>query len=310
MSGHNHDPAAVEAMIDHLSTVARRVADCGGDVAAVRAVIEDYSRLDAQTRRFDAESMPSNGPAGEWVVAGGGDTDRRLLYIHGGSWMSGSPDGYRPLAGRIAEATGCAVFLLDYRLAPENPFPAGLDDCVAAYRWMLANGPGGASSCARACIAGDSAGGNLTLATVLRLLAEDGKAPDAAIALSPAVDLTWQSPSMTSMAAADPILRPERLSLVSEAYVQGAAAMDDPLVSPVFGDLAGLARLLVQVGSREVLLDDARRIAEHARGQGVEVDLQIYPDMPHVFQLFAPTVPDAALAVDRIGAFVRAAVQG
>lgn len=298
---------AVAEMMEHLRGVARRVADCGADPARVRAVIEDYSRLNEATRRVDARCIASHQPAGEWVVAPGARSDCRLLYVHGGSWMSGSPDGYRPLAARLSRESGCAVFVLDYRLAPENPFPAGLDDCIDAWRWLSDNGPEAASPARRMVMVGDSAGGNLVLAAALRLKDEGGRLPDAMAALSPATDLTWRSPSLESRADVDPILRPDRLHLVSEAYVQGASAMDHPYVSPVFGDFSGLGRALIQVGDCEVLLDDARRVAERMRQQGVAVELQVYPDMPHVFQLFAPTVSAATDAIERIGAFVRAA---
>lgn len=303
--------AATDRMIAHLQSIAARVADCGGDVAALRAVIEDYSRLDADTRRVEARVVESAAPRGEWVLTEDGDPRRRLLYLHGGSWMSGSPDGYRPLAARIARRTGCAVFVVDYRLAPEHPFPAGLEDCVAAWRWLGATGPEGPAPATHRVIAGDSAGGNLALATTLELRHRGLGLPDAVVALSPAVDLTWQSPSLASRAEVDPILRPDRLGLVAEAYVQARARLADPRVSPVFGDFSGLGRMLIQVGDREVLLDDSRRLAARARAQGVDVALEVYESMPHVFQLFAPTVASATDAIDRIGVFVdAAAVEG
>lgn len=300
------DPG-ITAMVAHLEGIAGRVAECAGDVAAVRTVIEDYSRLDEATRRMDARRMVSERPAGEWVLAAGARPDHRILYVHGGSWMSGSPDGYRPLAARISRETGCAVFVVDYRLAPEHPFPAGLDDCADAWRWLAANGPESAAPAAALYLAGDSAGGNLAVAAALRLRDGGERLPDAVAVLSPAVDLTWQSPSLRTRADVDPILRPDRLHQVSEAYVQGAERMDHPYVSPLYGDFRGLCRFLIQVGDREVLLDDARRLAARVTEQGVDVALQEYPQMPHVFQLFAPTVGAATDAIERIGAFVRGA---
>lgn len=296
---------AISRMIRHLEGIARRVADCAGDIGAVRAVIEDYSRLDEATRRVDARALASEKPAGEWVLAAGARPDHRVLYVHGGSWMSGSPDGYRPLAARISRETGCAVFVLDYRLAPEHPFPAGLNDCIDAWRWLAEQGPASASAARRLVVAGDSAGGNLALAAALKLKDDGLRPPDAIVALSPATDLTWQSPSLQSRAESDPILRPDRLALVSAAYVQEAERMDHPYVSPVFGDFHGLPRVLVQVGDREVLLDDAKRLVDRLKGQGVDAELQVYDGMPHVFQLFAPTVGAATDAIERIGEFVR-----
>lgn len=301
----NETDPAIRNMMTHLDGIARRVADCAGDVAAVRAVIEDYSRLDEATRRVDARAKASGNPPGEWVLAEGAHPDDRILYVHGGSWMSGSPDGYRPLAARISRETGCSVFVLDYRLAPEHPFPAGLEDCVEAWQWLSGNGPESASTARKLVLEGDSAGGNLVLATALKLKEGGARLPDAVVALSPATDLTWRSPSLQSRASVDPILRPDRLHLVSEAYVQGAERMEHPCVSPLFGDFRGLSRVLVQVGDREVLLDDAKRIAGLMQEQGVDVELQIYERMPHVFQLFAPTVGAATDAIERMGEFIR-----
>lgn len=300
------DPA-VARMIAHLEGIARRVADCTGDIDSVRAVIEDYSRLDEATRRVDARSSVSDQPPGEWVQADDARPDHRILYLHGGSWMSGSPAGYRPLAARISRATGCAVFVPDYRLAPEHPFPAGLEDCVSAWQWLSRHGPEAASAAQKLVMAGDSAGGNLALAAALKLKTDGERLPDAVVALSPAVDLTWRGPSLATHAGVDPVLRPDRLHLVSEAYVQGAERMDHPYVSPLFGDFDGLSRVLIQVGDREVLLDDAKRVSERMKEQGVDVELQVYEGMPHVFQLFAPTVGAATDAIERIGAFVRGA---
>lgn len=301
----NETDPANRRMLSHLEGIARRVAGCTGDVDAIRAVMEDYSRLDEATRRVDARTKPSANPAGEWVLAEGARPDDRILYVHGGSWMAGSPDGYRPLAARISRQTGCSVFVLDYRLAPEHPFPAGLEDCTRAWEWLSGNGPESASPARKLVLAGDSAGGNLVLATALNLKENGARLPDAVAALSPATDLTWQSPSLRSRADVDPILRPDRLQLVSEAYVQGAERMEHPFVSPVFGDFRGLSRILIQVGDREVLLDDAKRIAGRMRDQGVDVALQIHERMPHVFQLFAPTVGAATDAIERMGEFIR-----
>jgi len=299
-----HSPAA--AMHAHLRGIAGRVAACGGDIEAVRAVIEDYSKLDTATRRVDARRVPVASPPGEWVLAGNSRPGHRLLYLHGGSWMSGSPAGYRPLAARIARASGCAVFVADYRLAPEHPFPAGLQDGVAAFEWLAANGPEGAAAARSLVLAGDSAGGNLALAGILKLKDEARRLPDAAVALSPAVDLTWQGESLRTHADVDPILRPDRLAQVVQAYVQGNELLTHPQVSPLFGDFSGLPRLLIQVGDREVLLDDARRLASRASVQDVDVALQVYTGMPHVFQVFAPTVNKAQAAIDHIGEFLSA----
>lgn len=301
--------ASTGKMFAHLRSIARRVGDSGGDIGAIRAIIDEFSCLDTDTRRVHGRAVACDDPRGEWVVSQDSDPARRLLYLHGGSWMSGSPLGYRPLAARIARATGCSVFVLDYRLAPENPFPAGLDDCVRACRWLQDHGPQADSPAHKLAVAGDSAGGNLTLATALRLRDEGTRLPQALVALSPATDLTWHSPSLHTHADLDPILRPDRLSLVVQAYVQGAVPADHPYVSPLFGDFHGLPDLLVQAGDHEVLLDDARRLERRARAQNVDVDLQIYAGMPHVFQMFAPTVRAADEAIRKMGEFVRSSMR-
>lgn len=301
------DPAT-RHMFEHLRGIAGRVAGCSGDIICIRTVIDDFSALDAATRTVGGRTISCEEPPGEWVAAAHSDPSRRLLYIHGGSWMSGSPYGYRALAARLSRATGCVVFVLDYRLAPENPFPAGLDDCVRAYRWIQHNGPESAAAARSLALAGDSAGGNLAVATALRLKSEGVDPPAALVALSPAVDLTWQGATLQTHAAVDPILRPDRLGLVSQAYVQGAERMDHPYVSPLFGEFHGLGRFLIQVGDQEILLDDAKRLRDRALEHDVAVELQIFPGMPHVFQMFAPTVASAAEAVQRIGEFVRASM--
>jgi len=196
------------------------------------------------------------------------------------------------------------VFVLDYSLAPENPFPAGLRDCVAAFEWMSRNGPCDQSRSLSLVIAGDSAGGNLALAATLKMKDEQRGLPDAVVALSPATDLTWQGESMITHADADPILRPQRLAGVARAYVQDDGDLGHPWVSPLFGDFSSLSRMLIQVGDREVLLDDARRLADRVSAQNVAVVLEVYADMPHVFQLFAPTVAKAEQAIGNIGRFL------
>lgn len=302
------DDPAVQAMFAHLRDIATRVAQCDGDLQAVRDIIEDYSRLDRATREVGADWWPLDEPCGEWVLAPDADPAQRILYLHGGSWMSGSPRGYRPLAARLSRQSGCAVLVLDYRLAPEHPFPAALDDGMRAWQWLAGYGPQGQGTANTLSLAGDSAGGNLALALALRLKDEGGRRPDALVALSPAVDLGWGGASLRSHADVDPILRPDRLSLVSQAYVQDAESMQHPYVSPLFGDLANLPRTLIQVGDCEVLLDDARRMAGRLQQQDVAATLEVYAGMPHVFQLFAPTVAAASRAIGAAGAFVRDAV--
>jgi acetyl esterase/lipase len=300
------ESARLSAVNAHLRQLADRVAAVAPDLDMIRALIDEYSRVDDSTCESGASATGlriGHIPC-EWLLARNSVPSSRMMYVHGGSWMSGSLQGYRAHAGRLAQETGCCVLNVDYRLAPENAFPVGLEDCDRALDWMLSNGPAGAGVPESTFIAGDSAGGNLILALLLMRRDQGKPLPNAAMALSPATDLTWGSPSITNRADIDPILRPHRLGAVVQAYVQNRAAVDDPYVSPLFGELRGLPPLMLQVGEAEVLFDDSTRFADKAGAVGVAVNLETWPDMPHVFQMFAPFLPQASGALASIGEFV------
>jgi acetyl esterase/lipase len=307
----SHDSPQLAKVIEHLRGLAADAAKAGaaGDIAANRRLVDRYGDVDPSVRKLEAEvrRVTAAGVPCEWLLAPGADPDRRLLYIHGGGWTSGGLDSHRPLSARISAASGCAVLAVDYRLAPEHPFPAGLDDCIASWCWLRDNGPNGAAPARSAFVAGDSAGGNLTLALLLALKQRGLPLPNAAVPISPATDFLATGDSYRTRAERDPILSggPEAIRMLSLIYLQGHAKPEDPLVSPLQGDLAGLPPLLIQVGDAEVLLDDSTRVAEKARNAGVDVTLEIWPEMPHVWHAFAPFLPEAVQAIDRIGAFVR-----
>jgi len=235
----------------------------------------------------------------EWVTTPGTDSTRRLLYLHGGGWVSGSGGNYLPLAADISVAAKCAVLMVDYRLAPEHPFPAGLDDCVAAYEWLLENGPSGPSTTKSTFVAGDSAGGNLTLATLLALKERKLKLPAGGIAISPATDFTLTSDALKSVY--DPIISSRTMPEFRDRYL-GKTDPKNPLASPLFGDYRGLPPLLIQLGEHEMLRDDAIRAAKKARADGVPVTLEIWPGMVHVFQIRG--LPESREAIRRIGEFM------
>lgn len=293
----------------HLRGVAERMAQAGGDLEKSRGWMIEYAQVHPSTREIVAEvrRIDLAGVACEWLLAQGADPDRRLLYIHGGGWTAGNLDSHRPLSARISQAAGAAVLAVHYRLAPEHPFPAGLDDCVHVYRWLLSNGPNGPAPARSIFIAGDSAGGNLTFATLLACKERGLPLPTGAIPLSAATDFSASGDSFRTRAAADPILAAAAAGIpaIGAAYTQGRADPLSPLCSPLHGDLRGLPPLLIQVGDAEVLLDDSTRIAAKAKASGVDVTLRVYPEMPHVWQLFAPFLPEATVAIDEIGAFVR-----
>ena len=295
-------------VIDHLQCLAAEVG-AAVDIEGARRVLNRFGDLHPSLRDFDADVFPvrvADVPC-EWLLASSADPDRRLLYIHGGGWTSGSLDSHRPLSARLSAATGCAVLSVDYRLAPEHPYPAGLDDCLDCYDWLRENGPAGAGPARSIFVAGDSAGGNLTLAVLLALKQRGSPLPNAAVTISPATDFLATGNSYRTRADRDPILTmgSEGMRMAADIYLQGNAKLDDPLVSPLYGDFAGLPPLLFQVGDAEVLLDDSTQAAEKARLAGIDVTLHVYPNMPHVWHTFAPYLPEATQAIGEIGSFVR-----
>src|SRR5215469_16349153 len=220
-----------------------------------------------ETRRLDTE-----GVRGELVTTPFSQPHRHVLFLHGGGFIIGSPSLYRHVTWRIADSARARVLAADYRLAPEHPFPAALDDAVSAYQWLLASG----AEPRRIAVMGDSAGGGLVFSLMLRLRDEGIALPAAAVALSPWTDL--------ALTGADP---------------------RTPYVSPLYGDPAGLPPTIIQVGSDEVLRDDAVRMADRMRAAGCHVELEIWPRMPHVWHVFVPLIPEARRAIERVGAFVR-----
>jgi len=245
----------------------------------------------------------------EWVIAEGADPDLRLLYLHGGGYVSGSGAFYLALAAHVSAAAQCAVLLPDYRLAPEHRFPAALEDCVRAHEWLTGSGPSGPAPAKATFVAGDSAGGGLALATLLALRDRQRPLPAAGIALSPFTDLTLSGDSIRSEADLDPIMHPACLPDFVRLYVAGTD-LRNPLASPVFGDYTGIPPLLIQVGEHEIIRDDSIRAAAKARADGVDVTLQVWPGMFHVFQSHEPLLPEGREAIEHIAGFMRACSAG
>jgi epsilon-lactone hydrolase len=227
--------------------------------------------------------------------------DRHILYLHGGGFVIGSSSLYRHLTWRLAAAGRARLLSVDYRLAPEHPFPAALEDAVAAYRWLLADG----ADSRRIAVMGDSAGGNLAFAMLLKARDEGLPLPAAAIGLSPWLDLALTSPSLKLNAEADPMLNADEAPKFVEYYLAGADPRM-PYASPLYGDPAGLPPTLLQAGSDEILRDDSVHMAEKLRAAGCHVELEIWPRMPHVWHLFAPVMPEARQAIEHIGTFLHA----
>jgi acetyl esterase/lipase len=296
-----------EKVFGHLRAISVRAFELIHDLDARRKLIDQYFRVHPSTSEIHGQWYPvkTGHIPMEWVVAKGADPDRRILYVHGGSWISGTLAGYRAFLSRVSQATGAVVLSVDYRLAPEHQFPAGLEDCMQAYHWMRENGPAGKGPVLAAYLMGDSAGGNLALATLLKVRDSMRPLPAAVIALSPATDFTAGSPSLLSRASVDPIINPEILPALIPVYLGKHTELTDPYASPLFGDYSGMPPLLLQVGDAEVLLDDSTRLTKRAAEQGCDVTLEIWDGMPHVFQGFAPFLPDASEAIANIGNFIR-----
>lgn len=240
-----------------------------------------------------AERLLPRPPEGQGTLAGS------MLYLHGGGYCLGSIATHRALASRIARATGCEVLLPGYRLAPEHPHPAALEDARRAYDWLRRRG----EPRQRLLVGGDSAGGGLALALLL-VLREEGELPAGSVHLSPWTDLTLELAAGRAGRVDDPMVTLDGARRLAALYI-GDRDPRDPLISPVRADLAGLPPLFVQVGTRELLLDDSRRLAQHARRAGVDVELQEWPEMMHVWQAFAPWVPESVLAIEAVGAWAR-----
>jgi monoterpene epsilon-lactone hydrolase len=250
-----------------------------------------------------AEATAGGVPA-HWLVAPGIDTGRVLLFLHGGGYQLGSLRSDGELAARLGRASGMRVLLPEYRLAPEHPFPAAIDDVLAAWRWLRADQDLSATSIA---VAGDSAGGGLAVALLVALRDAGEALPAAAALMSPTVDLTGSGASMTERADEDPFSTPAMLGQFNSDYLAGAEPKT-PLASPLFASLVGFPPLLVQAGTADLLLSDSERLASAAAEAGVDVTLQIGEGLPHVYQIMLGT-PEAAEATEEIGKFLRARVR-
>jgi phosphinothricin tripeptide acetyl hydrolase len=251
----------------------------------------------------DIASAPLDGLPGAVLTPPNARGDTAILYLHGGGYAIGSARSHRHLAADIARAAGMPATLPDYRLAPEHPYPAALDDAIAAYRGLLQRGiaPG------RIVIGGDSAGGGLTVATMLAARAQGLPLPAAGLLLSPWLDLAGTGASLETLKARDPLVTAEDLHRWAKAYA-GARDLRDPLLSPLYADLKGLPPLLVHVGGDEVLLDDSLRFARAAIAAGVEAHLEVWPGMIHVWPWFARRLSEGREAIQRLGNYARAKV--
>jgi acetyl esterase/lipase len=272
----------------------------GQDLAGIRASFDRAARLFPRLPGVSSEAVDVDGVTAEWIRPEHTEQDRAILFVHGGGFVMGSIDSHRDLAGRIAIAAKAPLLSIAYRLAPEHPFPAGLDDAVHVYRWLTREAGWDPRGLA---LVGDSAGGGLVLATALRIRDSDDLERCGAIAcMSPWVDLSCSAASLTT--TDDPSMEEPYVRLLAQAYLHGCDPLT-PEASPLHADLRGLPPVLLQVGTQDALRDDSVRLAERCREAGVDVTLELWDEMFHAFQAWALMLDDAKRAIAKLGEFVR-----
>jgi acetyl esterase/lipase len=281
--------------------------DFGAPPAQARAEFEGLLASVPVAPDLKFEATQAGGVPGLWVDAPGVRPDRVMLFLHGGGYVSGSASGYRPLVGELGRAAKTRALAIDYRLAPEHPFPAAVDDIVASYKSLLDGG-----TLAKSIVfAGDSAGGGLVVAGMMAIRDAGLPLPSAGLSISPWLDLECAGASMNSKAKTDLALKKHSLLHAGQSYrgsVAGAGRGSQ--LSPLAGDLSGLAPLLIHVGSAEILLDDATRLAQRAGAADVSVRLEIWPNMPHVWHLFGFMLSEGRDAIHNAGVFLQSHMNG
>ncbi len=274
------------------------------DPPRIRALAEEFGKFARPHKNVRFIQVIAGRVPSEWLIPDNSPADRALLYIHGGAWFMGSTNSHRGLVSQIAYASGIRALSINYSLSPEHPFPAGLEDCIAAYEWLRQSGV----EAKRIVVAGDSAGGNLTLALLVALRDTDLPLPAGAIALSPATDLAFTGESLRSRLHLDPIFSHGGSPRIIQDYIT-IHDPHDPLISPLYADLHGLPPILIHVGDHEVLLDDTVRFGERAAAAGVNIKVVVWPEMVHVFQIYFPILPEARQSIKQVSEFIRTALE-
>ena len=271
-------------------------------VEEIRAGWERFSSVFPAAADISFEAQDAGGVPAEWVSAPDADRTRIVMYLHGGGYNIGTLESYRNFTGHLARATRARLLAVGYRLAPENPFPAALDDAVASYRWLLAQG----IAPERIILMGDSAGGGLALATAVALRDAGDLRPAAVVAISPSTDLAKEGASNRERAHLDPIVNYEGSMAHALRYVGNKAKLKNPLASPLYAEMHGLPPLLLLAGTHDTLFDDSTRFAAKAEAASVEVELDVWEEMIHVWPLFSDVLPEGREALQKIGRYVEA----
>lgn len=270
----------------------------------LRAAAGEGAKRKVEPQGLTWESVEINDVPCEWLTPPGASEDAVLLYFHGGGGVLGLYNSSRRIIGHISAASHIKALMVDYRLAPEFPFPAGLEDCLAAYHWLLSQGV----DAKRIVVLGDSMGGYLTISALLELRNKGLPLPAGAVCISPVADPLCSGESMQTNANKDALLSPKFMRGCMSMYV-GDHRLDDPILAPLTADLSGLPPVLIQVGENEILLDDARRFHQRAITQGGEVTLEVWPTMWHDWHVCAPALPESMSAIAKIGEFVGRVVE-
>lgn len=273
-------------------------------IEQIRAGWEKFAASFVPAADLAFKPVTANGVPAEWVAAPGSDSNRVVLYFHGGGYTIGSIASYRSYTGRIARAAQSRLLSVGYRLAPEHPFPAALDDAVTSYRWLLDQG----IAPSRIAVVGDSAGGGLALSMVIAIRAAGAPTPAAIVVIGPVTDLAKEGASMRERAHLDPIVKYENSLAYAKQYVGPNGDLKHPLASPLYADLHGLPPLLIMVGTHEALFDDSTRFAAKAQAAGVDVQLDVWEEMIHVWPYFADILPEGRQAIDKMGAYIKARI--
>ncbi|GCE42489.1 6-hexanolactone hydrolase [Rhodococcus wratislaviensis] len=287
------------ALLDRLRSAPLRADST--PIAELRASFEKLAAAFYDPPPVDFVPGNADGVDIEWAYASTCDRTQVVLYLHGGGFSTGSIRAYRDFCARISHGAEAAVLSVGYRLAPEHRFPAAVEDSVTAYRWLLASG----IDAHRIVIAGDSAGGGLTMSTLIALRDSGVELPAAAVCISPKTDLALTGTSVQEKAYADPIVTPDGSYTHGVRYVGEGGDLCHPLASPLYADLHSLPPVLIQVGTAEVLLDDSLRLARRLRDAGGVVDLDVWPEMIHIFPFFASRIPESKRALEYLSAFIK-----
>jgi monoterpene epsilon-lactone hydrolase len=270
-------------------------------VELMRSDLDEMASMVTIPEDVRCEPVDAGGVPAEWITTTGVVNNRVILYLHGGGYVAGSIKTHRDLAARISRVSKARVLIINYRLAPEHIFPAAIEDATAAYRWLISTEKITPNNL---IVAGDSAGGGLTIACLLKLREMRVALPAAAICLSPWTDLANTGESLKNKAKIDPFVTPEELEFDAKQYL-GDEDPRNPLASPLYANLQGLPPSLIHVGGREILLDDSVRFAERAKAAGVDVKLEIWKDMVHVWHAFAAFAPESREGIKQIGKFIQ-----